>query len=193
MNILTECLPEAVEIDGKIYDLDTDFRTGLDIMIAFEDPELTRQEQMSIMVRLLYKELPDNLDEACRLAVKFLNCGEDAKGDGGGETQDRLYGFEKDAKYIYSAIQQSHGVDLNSVAYLHWWKFSYMFLDLGRECFFTRLIDLRKRRLAGKLTREEQEYCNSIRDILDLPQYISPETKAVGDEFMRLLNGGCEE
>lgn len=189
MNILTNYLPEAVEIDGEIYDLDTDFRTGLDIMIAFEDPELTDQEKMSVMIHLLYKEIPSNLEEACRQAVKFLNCGEEEQTGAAGGESERLYSFAKDAKYIYSAIQQSHGVDLESVAYLHWWKFSYMFLDLQEDCFFSKMLYYRKQEPRGKLTKEEREYCNTIRSILDLPQYVSSEAKAVGDEFMRLLNG----
>lgn len=187
MNVLTEPLPEAVEIGGVIYDLDTDFRTGIDIMLAFEDPELTAYEKIAVMVGLIYKEVPENAEEAAKLAVKFLNRGEADEDGGVRESPDRLYSFEKDAKYIYSAIQQSHGVDLTSVAYLHWWKFSYMFLDLDPDCMFMRMIDLRRKRLNGKLAKEEQQLYDSLRDILDLPQYVSLEQKAVGDEFMRLL------
>jgi Bacteriophage Gp15 protein. len=189
MNILTEFLPEAVEIDGETYDLDTDFRTGIDVMMAFEDAELTLQEKAAIMVRLLYKQLPDNIEEACRLAVKFLNCGEKSKECDEGESPDRLYSFDRDARYIYSAIKQSHGVDLESVPYLHWWKFCYMFLDLNKDSFFTQIIDLRRKYLQGKLNKEERELYTSLRDILEMPQYIAPEQLAAKGEFMRLLNG----
>lgn len=189
MNILTDYLPEAVEIDGIVYDLDTDYRTGIDIMIAFEDPELTTSEKMAVMVRLLYKEIPDNMEQACGLAVKFLNYGEEDKGDGGNGPQERLYSFEKDAKYIYSAIQQSHGIDLNSVANLHWWKFCFMFLDLREDCLFRQILDLRGKQLKGKLTAEERRAWAERADILELPQYVSPEARDAQDEFMRLLNG----
>lgn len=193
MNILTDQLPEAVEIDGEIYELNTDFRIGIEIMLAFEDPELTQPEKMLVMVTLLYQQIPPNLNEACRLAVKFLNCGEDDRQGPTEAAPDRLYSFGKDAKYIYSVIHQSHGVDLESVSYLHWWKFSYMFWDLAKECFFLELINLRKKRIKGKLTKEEQEYCNAIRDIIDLPQQSIPEESAAEEEFMRLLNLGCGE
>ncbi len=190
MNILIDQLPEAVEIDGDIYDLDTDFRTCLSAILAYEDPELVIHEKHGVMLQLLYKEIPDNQQEACRLGLKFLNCGEDAEGsEFDGEGVGRLYSFEKDAKYIYSAIKQSHNVDLEEIDYLHWWKFTYMFLDLDKDCFFMQMIDLRRKRLEGKLTKEEEQVYNSLRETLELPQYISPEQKTVEDKFMRLLNG----
>lgn len=190
MNILTEGLPVAVEIDGVTYDLNTDFRTGLGIMMMFEDAELTNYEKMLAMVRMLYKEVPGNVQKACELGVKFLNCGEEQKyGSGGDDGVGRLYSFSQDAKYIYSAILQSHGVDLEQIDYLHWWKFSYMFLDLKEECFFNRIICLRRNKALGKMTKEERELYSKIRDIIDLPMVYTQEEKEVEDEFMRLLNG----
>ncbi len=189
MNILTDRFPEAVEIDGTVYDLDTDFRTGIKIMLAFEDPELTAYEKSVVMLELLYPEIPKNLQAAHNAAIRFLNCGEEADEASGGENCPRLYSFEHDAKYIYSAIRQSHGIDLESLDYMHWWKFCYLFLDLGKDCFFNQMISYRKKMYEGKLTQEEAEYCNAIRDILVLPEPYEPELQEAEDEFMRLLNG----
>jgi hypothetical protein len=190
MNILTEQLPTAVEVDGTIYELDTNFRTCLSIVLAFEDPELTDWEKQLVLLQLLYREIPENLQEACRLGVKFLDCGEDQEtGKGNVDVAGRLYSFGQDAKYIYSAIRQSHGVDLETIDYLHWWKFCYMFLDLREDCFFHRLIHLRRQKNLGKLMKEEKEMYYKIRDIVDLPEVRTTEERAVADEFMRLLNG----
>lgn len=191
MNILTEQLPTAVEIDGTVYELNTDFRTCLTSILAFEDPELTNFEKQMVMLQLLYKEIPGNLQGACRLAVKFLNCGDDQQVESGHDDGvGRLYSFEQDAKYIYSAIKQSHGVDLEAVDNLHWWKFSYMFLDIKEECFFNRLIQLRRQLKLGKLTKEERELYYRIQDIVDLPVLYTAEERSGIDEFMKLLNGG---
>ena len=191
MNILTEQLPTAVEIDGAIYEINTDFRICLNIILAFEDLELTNFEKQMVMLELLYKEMPDNLQEACRLAVKFLNCGENQQIESGNDDAiGRLYSFEQDAKYIYSAIKQSHGLDLEELDYLHWWKFSYMFLDLKENCFFNRLICLRRQKKLGKMTKEEKELYFRIQDIVDLPEVHTEEDQSKIDEFMKLLNGG---
>ncbi len=190
MSILTEQLPTAVEIDGIVYDLNSDFRTCLEIILAFEDPDLTNHEKQMVMLQLLYREIPGNIPEACRLAVKFLDCGDDQKDAGDSDNGiGRLYSFEQDAKYIYSAIKQSHGVDLETVEYLHWWKFSYMFLDLREECFFHRIINLRRNLKLGKLSKEEKELYVRIQNIVDLPEIRTQEERRVADEFILLLKG----
>lgn len=188
MSILTSKLPVSVEINGREYLLNTDFRVGLKIMEAWEDSELTEREKQWVMLKLLYPEIPEDVAEACRLALNFLNCGEEST-EGSTEAEQRRYSFSKDAKYIYTAILQTHGVDLERVDYLHWWKFQYLFLDLREDCFFSRLIYYRTQRAKGKLTKEEAEYCQAIQGILDLPEDKNPNADEAADEFMRLLRG----
>jgi hypothetical protein len=77
MNVLLERLPTTVEISGKLYEINSDFRNCLSIILAFEDPDLTEYEKRLIMLELLYNQMPDDIVEACRVAVKFLNCGEE--------------------------------------------------------------------------------------------------------------------
>ena len=162
MSVLTEALPTSVEVDGRRYPIRSDYRVCLRIMEAFEDDALTSAEKQTVMLYLLYPEIPENAAGACEAA--------------------------KDARYIFTGVLQTHGVDLENIEYLHWWKFCYLFMDLREDCFFSRIVYYRTRRDKGKLTPEEREYCRSIRDILDLPR--PPEDTAVEDEFMRLLRGG---
>ena len=133
MNTLIDKFPTKALIDEKVYELNTDFRNCLKIILAFEDDELLDFEKAEIMLRNLYGEnIPKNTDEAIRKAIYFLDCGEeDEEKKVGTSNNTRLYSFTKDAKYIYSAIKQTHGIDLESIEYLHWWKFVYLFLDLN--------------------------------------------------------------
>lgn len=189
MTVLDGPLPQWVEIDGREVPVNSDYRVCLRIMEAFEDDALTAAEKQAVMLELLYPELPVNIAEACRQAVWFLNGGEeDAPGQTHGAPPPRRYSFTKDARFIFTAILQTHGVDLEKVEYLHWWKFCYLFMDLREDCFFSRIVYYRTQRDKGKLTPEEREYCEAIRDILDLPR--PPEDTAVEDEFLRLLRGG---
>ena len=56
MNPMLTRFPESVRIDGVRYPLNTDFRVGLRIMSAYEDPQLTRFERQVVLCRLLYQE-----------------------------------------------------------------------------------------------------------------------------------------
>lgn len=191
MNILIENLPEAVEVDEKVYKINTDFRNCLRIILAYEDNELSDREKVFVMLRNLYGEkIPQNLKEAVRMAVKFLNCGEERDEENAGDSGYRLYSFSQDAKYIYSAIKQSHGVDLETVHGLHWWKFCYMFLDLKEDCFFNRMVSLRQKYFEGKLTKEERGVYAKLRNILEIEQTFTAEEKAAEERFMKLLKGG---
>lgn len=188
MNVLIDKFPTKVRINEKIYDLNTDYRVGLRVMFAFEDDDLTYQEQITIMLQLLYKEIPDDLQKACEMAVKFLDCGDTNK-EGDGECI-RLFSWQKDAKYIYSAIKQAHGIDLEEQGYLHWWKFVYMFLDLNENCFFNRLVGLREKQKKGKLTPEERAYIVKNKAIVELPMKLTAEEKLKIAQFKALLGNG---
>lgn len=188
MNILTEALPTFVEIDNKIYELNTDFRTCLKIIIAFEDPSLVMHEKQILMLSLLYKTIPDNIEKACEMAIKFLDCGEKGLESTPNDNIGRLYSFEKDGRFIYTAIKQSHHVDLEQIEYLHWWKFIYLFLDINESCFFNKLIYLRKQKKLGKLTKEEREMYYSMKEIIDLPDTYNDEEQNLITDFMNKLN-----
>ena len=188
MNLLTEDLPEAIEVAGKNFPINWDFRTGLRIMEAWEDPELTGYEKQLIMISLLYKETPPEIAKACELAMLFLNCGaSEGEGEDPGLPADRLFSFGHDARFIYTAFQQSHGVDLTREN-LHWWKFCALFMDL-KDCLFVRLINLRRQLKAGQATKEERQWYGQIKKIVDLPESYSAEELAAIQEFEELLNG----
>lgn len=189
MNILAGRFPTSVEIDGREYALNTDYRVGLKCILAWEDQELTAREKTLVMLRLLYKEIPPDTQKACELAVYFLNCGEEKEGESDFPAR-RVYSFAKDAKYIYSAIRQTHGIDLETVKYLHWWKFCYFFLDLDPDCMFQQMLHLRQQKQQGKLTKEERAVYYRLRDILDLPGEKDAQTRSAEEEFMARLNGG---
>lgn len=192
MSYLLDRFPEAVRIDGEVYPLNTDFRVGVRIMMAFEDPDLTEFEKQVVMCGLLYQKMPPDFERACAAAVKFLDCGETrTTEEEDGPQKPRVYSFTKDAKYIYSAVLQTHGVDLQTVNGLHWWKFCAMFYDLREDCAFQSMVSLRRRHSKGKLTKEEKQVWYEMRDVLSLEARTpDPERDAALEEFDRLMKGG---
>lgn len=194
MNILIDKFPTKTEIDGKIYELNTDFRNCLQIILAYEDNELNEYEKAEVMLELLFGKdnIPENTDVALAKSILFLDCGEEKKITENSSKGSRIYSFTKDAKYIYSAIKQTHNIDLETIEYLHWWKFVYLFLDLDKECFFSQMLYLRGQKQKGKLTKEEKELYLKLMDILELDQdnSFNEEEQEQINKFNRLLNGG---
>lgn len=185
MNVLTDKFPTKINVNNKILSINSDFRNCIKIIEAFEDDDLFDEEKYLILIKRLYvDEIEDeDLQEAIIKGIKFLDLGEE--NEDSEENVKRLYSFAKDDNYIYTGIRQSHNIDLNSIEYLHWWNFVYLFLDIGQECMFNQLVYYRKRKNEGKLTREEKKVYISMRKILDLDYEDADEED---DEFMQKLN-----
>lgn len=186
MNILTDALPESVTITDTEYQLCTDFRACLKIIMAFEDNELTPQEKQLILLGNLYSVVPDDLQVALERANWFLNGGKETDNADDVIENHRVYSFSKDANFIYAAFRQTHGIDLGA-AQLHWWTFLALFMDLGQDTTFCQLTALRKRLKTGKATKEERAAAREMGEIVNLPE-IDDRTlgeKELEDEFLR--------
>jgi hypothetical protein len=187
VNILVDALPTAVLIGGQSVPIRTDFRDCLRVILAFEDPDLTPTEQTLILLDNLYSDEPPNLEQAVRQGVKFLNCGE-LSDDGDPVSEARVYGFAHDASLIFAAFQQTHGIDLQTVADLHWWKFVALFMDLGSDTAFCQLVGLRKRVQSGKATPDERKAARDMGDLFEVPEpdLRTPDERARAEEFVRI-------
>lgn len=190
MNILIETLPTAIEIDGIEYDINSDFRSCLRIILAFEDGSLAAFEKQMILLENLYKDMPTNLEQAIKKGIKFLNGGKDEDTN---KSQPRLYSFEKDAPFIMAAFKQTHDIDIET-SDMHWWKFMTLFMDMGSDTTFSNLVSLRKRVKTGKATKEERAAAREIEDIFDLPEIDNRtlEEREIDNEFVERFRRGKE-
>ena len=187
MNVLVENFPTQVKVNNIIYDINYDYKTCIKIIMAYEDDELLEYEKCEIILTLFYKKLPpfEDYEEALRIVTKFLDCGEINNQDL--EKKKRVYSFKKDGKYIYTAMLDSHQIDLQTQN-IHWWQFMYLFLDLNKNSMFSNIVQLRSKKNEGKLSKEEKSVFFTMRDILDLDY--TEEQSLEEQEFMQLLNGG---
>lgn len=167
MNILSDKLPTKIRVKNNVYDINYDYRTIINILLAFEDAELTKDEQMYIMLKNLYKQdIPENdIEEALKKGIKFIDGGvvEENKAN-----EKRIYSFKKDGNYIFSGINQTHHIDLTEKTNLHWWVFLSLFMDMSADCTFGELVYYRKRKNENKLTKEEKEQYKKIKKLVDL-------------------------
>ncbi len=187
MNILTEKLPKKIRVNENIYDINYDYKTAIKTLMAFEDNDLTPNEKCYILLNNIYKDkIPENEQlEAINKGIKFLNLGVDSKEDNV-DDNSRIYSFNKDSSYIYSGISQTHKIDLEQESNLHFWKFMSLFMDMKPECMFGELVYYRKRKKEGKLTKEEKQQYNKIKDLLELEE-VKVESEA-RKNFFREFN-----
>ena len=193
MNILVDELPEAIEINGIEYAVNSDFRTGLGCILDMESSDLTDEEKCILLLRRIYGDvIPEDGETAIKLAVKFLDGGkEPPEEENPFADNTRLYSFEKDSALIYAAFRQTHGIDLQKVD-LHWWQFLALFQDLGADTGFCNLVNLRRRVNSGEATKEERKYALKLGDAFEVvdPSEALTETDNENVTLFELLSNG---
>ncbi len=109
-------LPTSIEINGAEYNIRTDYRNILDILIACADPELTPYEQQEVMFDILYidgESIPlSDYRESCEKAVEFIDCGSTEEK----KKSPRLIDWEQDAGIIVPAVNKVAGKEIRALA-----------------------------------------------------------------------------
>jgi len=185
MNLLTDNLPTKIKVKDKIFDINSDYRTAINIMQAYEDEELTLSEKNYIMVYNLYKdEIPEEYYlEASKKACEFLD--KPVITQNKDTSSKRVYSFSQDGNYIFSGINSTHKIDLSEKTNLHWWKFMALFMDMDTECFFSELVYYRMRKNKGKLTKEEKKTYQDMKYLIELEENEIKEVSKSKEAFLK--------
>lgn len=167
-------LPQAVELGGEKYKINTDFRDILEIIGYLNDrrnPEYIRWE---IALALFYAEVvPHELTQDAMFAMaQFI--GEDQEEES--RPQLKLIDWEQDAKIIVSDINKVAGMEVRSLPYLHWWTFLAYFRGIG-EGQLSAVVSIRSKLAKHqKLEKWEQEYYRDNKKAVDFKvQYTAEE------------------
>lgn len=89
-NILTDTLPDIVEVDGERYPIHTNFRDWISFFLLHEDKELTDIEKIHISMNW-YIERPDNMIAAYQALQEFAACQSLPKPKGKRQVQPHLF------------------------------------------------------------------------------------------------------
>lgn len=188
-NIMLDKLP--TEYEG--FPIDSDFQTGIQIMQALEDEELTEQEQIWIALSLLFLQedkdgnplpFPDEQTAVEGLMWFLTNWNHDhnTKTD-----KTRVTDYDIDQWRIYSAFRKHYGINLNTDK-LHFWEFMGLLSTLP-ECAYTQVIDIRTKKLS-KLSKGEKEIYKKLKEVYALEQpakdYTDAQKQSI-DEYDRMM------
>lgn len=190
MSLLTDALPEEVEIGGRLYPIDTDFTTGIKFELLASDEEIPENEKAGLAVNLYFPDPPEDIREALTAIRWFYSGGEGLRRDtkkGGFVSVKRIYDFNYDAAYIYAAFRADYGIDLTRDR-LHWWVFRALFSALKEDNMICKIMSYRAADLS-KLKGEELKFYRKKQKEFAIPAPKSERDKLSAiDEA--LLNGG---
>lgn len=186
-------LPKTLEVNGKEWSIDTDYRNILTIFNALSDDELKDTEKLYITLSRLYddfEEMPrECYQEAYQKASEFMEC-HDRTDD---KKNPRLIDWEKDEHMIFPAINTVAGCEVRSVEYMHWWTFLGYFENVDNESLWSFVLSIRQKKSKGKkLEKYEQEFFNNNRSLCSIEKKFNPKKaeEQLASIFDELVEGG---
>ena len=183
---MTYDLPQSLTVNGKEYEIRSDFRDVLNILAAFDDPELADNEKAYVCLFILYVDfdsIPREDYGACfEAALNFIDNGMPGK-----KNSPRTMDWEQDAHILFPAINQVAGYETRSVSYLHWWTFLGFFMEI-KEGTFSTVLSLRSKKARGKkLEKWETDFWRENAEICKLHTRMSKEEREEMERLKALL------
>lgn len=180
-------LPQSLDIGGRAYAIRSDYRAVLNIIQAFNDPQLSEREKCYVCLKCLYVN-PDfareQLSEAAEKAYWFVGGGDMPKSAARVKTID----WEHDESVIFPAVSKAAGYEVRSVPYLHWWVFIGLFNEIG-DGLFAQVVSVRQKLAKGKkLEKWEREFYSQNRRLIDLNS-LTDEQEREDEELIRRITG----
>lgn len=198
MNILTDKLPESVELFGSPVPVHADHRSCIRAIVALlDDDALENDEAVCVAFRAFY--VRDEFwmrfpEEALAAETEFLRGapvpalpGQKA---GGGTTNERAYSFLYDQAAMYAAFWQQYRIDLTQET-LHWWQFKAL-LDHLHGNHMAEIMCKRTAQEEPGMTSEQKKQLRKEKALWRLPA-LAQETKQADAVAQALISGNVQE
>ena len=192
-NILIDPLPDIVVVGGEAYEINTNFRTSVLFELMMQDDSLEARKKTIKALELYYPVIPNDIHAAVNEIMWFYGCGKSddpsRKRIHEKRSHERIYSFEYDDDYIYSAFLTQYDIDLQDIEYLHWWKFRSLFNSLTDNHQFVKIMQYRSMSISTDLPKEQQKFYSRMKRLYALPKSSSEVQKTEAIENA-LMNGG---
>lgn len=139
--------PEYVEVNGRKYKINTDFRIAIECNQIATDSTIGDYERgLAVVYKLFGDEGIDNKEDTQKLlemAKKYLLCGAEYVDT----SQEPDMDYVQDMDYIEASFMSDYHIDLTETK-MHWWKFNNLMnglsnSELGDCCVLNRIRNLR--------------------------------------------------
>lgn len=186
-------LPKALTVNGQSFEIDSDYRTALNVLIAYNDADLSNDEKIEVLLRCIYNDFSkiteNNLQEALEKAVLFLDCKTEPPQEVERKDSKKVLDWKQDEQIIFSAVNKVFGQEIRELPYMHWWTFLGYFNEIG-EGLLSTVITIREKKNAGKkLEKYEQDFYREHKTMIKLKTQYSAEEQAERDYVNKLLEG----
>ena len=178
MNFFYEDLPRTVHVHGEEIPIITDFREYIRLLDMLKCEELNAMQRLTLLTQYFLYEIEVD-EEAISALTGFVVMDFDSWQKGNEEdgiepdrhgSNKNLYSYEMDYPFILSGFMRDYRIDLESVEYLHWWKFRMLFDGLSEDTEIKQRIMYRSINLSDIKDKDERKRISRIQRRIQLPQ-----------------------
>ena len=192
--------PEYVEVEGKRYKINTDFRNAIECNRIATDSTIGDFERVLGIIYVLFGDeginTPEHYERLLELAQKYLACGKELEDNSEEPDMD----FIQDMDYIEASFMSDYHMDLANME-MHWWKFFNLMnglsnSEMGNCCILNRIRNLRNYDLKDIQDPKERNKIKKAKEQVALHK--KPKKQATNEqlksaeEFIKALGIGKE-
>lgn len=172
MNILTDTLPNVVNIAGTNYPINTDFRAGVEFEIMIQEGST---DLVKVLALFFDKNIPSEDIEDIFAAIELYYCcgALPEKKKQTASERKQSYSFSVDSNAIFADFWNYYNIDLSQEG-LHWWTFRSLLEGLPEGSEFKQRIYYRTCDLKG-MSKKEKDRIMNIRSKLEIKKRVGEE------------------
>lgn len=156
--------PTKMEINGKIYKIDTSYKTALACYRAINDQTITPINRGFAIITLLLGDVDlEDLEEAFRKCSIYLRCGKEVNDS----KEEADMDYIKDEKRIKTSIRQCYHFDISKEEDLHWYEYNELIEGLTDDTLLSKVREIRN----YDISKEKDEEIR--RKIIEAKQKVS--------------------
>ena len=185
--------PEYVEVEGKKYKINTDFRVAIECNKIAEDDSIGNLERALAIIYTLFGEeginTSDHYEKLLELAQKYLLCGKEFEENSNNKPD---MDFIEDMDYIEASFMSDYHIDLTNET-MHWWKFNNLInglsnSEMGNCCVLNRIRNLRTFDVSEIKDKKERDKILKAKKQVELKKYKKKGRKATKKEKQSAMN-----
>lgn len=185
INLLYEQYPTELIIDNISYPIITNFRDWIAFFDMINDDILEPKDKLVASLQWFKNEVPNDLEKAYNGLISFASAEElyskPTQSNRKSSTK-QILSYLHDSEYILGAFLQVYHIDLNSIEYMHWYKFRALLDALPEDTPLKKRMSYRAINISSIKDKAEKKRIKDIQRSIALP---SRELSAfdIGNQF----------
>lgn len=181
INVLYDPFPDSIKADGKLYQVQTDFRKWLRFSDMNADKNIPEYEKSTALLMMLkQRPLPVPTEALILELFSFYHADalnyhpEQDKEDEEAEPEEPairppVFHWCIDSAYVLGDFRRFYQIDLKSVVSMHWWEFLTLFSALPKESHCQERIAYRSADLSQIRNEAEKTRIRKIKRAIAIP------------------------